>query len=590
MSDGWLPLRRLSDKLGFRFAFLITLALVPLGLISLIQTRDLALVATQRSEAALSGATLRAASAVSRAIEEARGAALSLAPAIPQVASETRACSRLLAAVGAQMPQASLIAYIRLDGVMECSSVGTTFDFSDNAVFAAIRERGEGHFFVNPEGPVSGTAIIGVAQPVPTESGGIAGYVTISIPHHALAVPVSRPAGADTEPIALVTFDAAGQILTSSVGLGAVQAQLPRDRALRALAGPDSLTFTAHATAGEERTYALVPLIPGEIFALGSWQPQPTGLVAELSGGPLVFPLLMLAASVVVAWLGAEMLVLRYVRILRRAITSFASGTRIVGELDFAGAPAELREAADAFEQMTDSILHDEAELEDIIHQKEVLLREVHHRVKNNLQLIASIMNMQIRQARTAETKELMRGLQDRVMSLATIHRELYQTSGLTDVRADELFSDIVRQLLNMSSGPGRQFKVDTDFEDFRVTPDQAVPLALLATEAITNAMKYAGAPHGATPSLRVSLRRKGPDHAVLEVVNSVQDEHLAAAASADPGVSLGSQLLAAFVQQLNGEMLTEVVGHAYTLRATFPLQPLEEGEEGRTHRGVSAL
>ncbi len=54
---------------------------------------------------------------------------------------------------------------------------------------------------------------------------------------------------------------------------------------------------------------------------------------------------------------------------------------------------------------MTETILHDEAEMEDVVHQKEVLLREVHHRVKNNLQLIASIMNMQMRRATSPEVR-----------------------------------------------------------------------------------------------------------------------------------------------------------------------------------------
>ena len=118
------------------------------------------------------------------------------------------------------------------------------------------------------------------------------------------------------------------------------------------------------------------------------------------------------------------------------------------------GAPGELVELADAYGMMVDTILQDEAEMEDMVHQKEVLLREVHHRVKNNLQLIASIMNMQMRQARTLEARDLMKSLHDRVMSLATVHRGLYQTSGLTDVRANELMDDILRQLVRMAAAP----------------------------------------------------------------------------------------------------------------------------------------
>ena len=119
--------------------------------------------------------------------------------------------------------------------------------------------------------------------------------------------------------------------------------------------------------------------------------------------------------------------------------------------------------------------------MEDTIHQKEVLLREVHHRVKNNLQLIASIMSMHLRKARTPETREVIKGLQDRVMSLATIHRELYQTVGVTDVHVDALLGSIARQVCALATGPGRRFETSLSFDSFEMTPDQVVPLSSAA-------------------------------------------------------------------------------------------------------------
>jgi two-component sensor histidine kinase len=220
---------------------------------------------------------------------------------------------------------------------------------------------------------------------------------------------------------------------------------------------------------------------------------------------PFLLAALMWAGSLVVAWIAAEHLVTRHIRRLGRAIRAFASGSPRRGRprhgrrarRDPRGGPGLLR--------MTDTILHDEAELEDTVHQREVLLREVHHRVKNNLQLIASIMNMQMRRARSPETRALMKGLQDRVMSLATVHKELYQTSGLTDVRADELLGDLVRQIVGMASAPGRTFRIDTDLAAIPLAPDQAVPLSLLLTEGLTNAIKYATPAEG-EPSPRISV------------------------------------------------------------------------------------
>lgn len=167
-------------------------------------------------------------------------------------------------------------------------------------------------------------------------------------------------------------------------------------------------------------------------------------------------------------------------------------------------------------------------------------------------------------------------------MSLATIHRELYQTTGLTDVRADELLAHIVRQILNMASGPGRLFDVVHDFDLLHLTPDQAVPLSLLLTEALTNAIKYAGidqdsAGPTAVPRLSISLKRQGDIRAVLSVVNSVATT--APPRSPEEGSGLGSQLIAAFAHQLAAEIQTEVKDGTYRLTVVFDITPLGRAE-----------
>jgi hypothetical protein len=113
---------------------------------------------------------------------------------------------------------------------------------------------------------------------------------------------------------------------------------------------------------------------------------------------PAVFPALMRAVSLVVAFVAAELLVTRHIRDLRAAIMRFAQGHRASTDPDMSLAPGEIRDATEAFVQLTETIRRDEADLEHALLRKEGLLREVHHRVKNNLQLIASIISLQIRE------------------------------------------------------------------------------------------------------------------------------------------------------------------------------------------------
>src|SRR5690606_16129246 len=118
--------------------------------------------------------------------------------------------------------------------------------------------------------------------------------------------------------------------------------------------------------------------------------------------------------------------------------------------------------------------------------------------------------------------KKVLRSVQDRVASMATIYRNLYQAEHLDSVEADRLISDIINQMVSASVPPGSGLKVEASLERLTLLPDQAVPLTLLTTEAFTNALKYAEPDASGAYCLRVSLTRHGAGHALLEVENSI--------------------------------------------------------------------
>ncbi len=584
------PVRRgVKDRLGYRLAFLLAAVLLPLTLISVLKSLEVRDEALARSQAALMGETMRAASGELRLIQQARGVATVLSNAVWQVIPDNAECTALMQRLLLEGPQYSLIAYVPENGISNCNSAGKTFDFDEDPLFnRASREPGTS-FTVKPVGLVSGSSVLVISHPVFDEAGSYRGLVSVSLSHAGLRV--AEDSGLDyKKPLTMLTYDPSGTVLTASRPLDDLSHALPRERALAALVGSRAISFSAESVAGDQRVFSVVPLVPNELYVLGSWPPQGASATSGLLGSaPVLFPVLMWVASLVVAWLAVERLVIRHIRKLSRSLHSFARGNRMVGDIDVRSAPAEIRDLAEAYERMTDTILHDEAELEDMIHQKEVLLREVHHRVKNNLQLIASIMNMQMRRTHSPEAKSIMKGLQDRVMSLATIHRELYQTAGLSDIHSDELLATIVRQITNLADRPDRRFTVRTDFADIRMTPDQAVPLALLMAEAVTNALKYAHGVGSAPAELWVSLTRPSETRAELKVGNSVLTRRVAEAeAEADansavagtrPG-GLGTQLVAAFAMQLGGTVERRESDDVYELVVGFELRPLSEGEE----------
>lgn len=163
-------------------------------------------------------------------------------------------------------------------------------------------------------------------------------------------------------------------------------------------------------------------------------------------------------------------------------------------------------------------------------------------------------------------------------MSLATVHKELYQTSGLTDVRADELLGDLVRQIVGMASAPGRTFRIETDFAPIPLTPDQAVPLSLLLTEGLTNALKYAEPePGAASPGIALRFAPLGARRVELVVANSAAAP---SAASSPEGTGLGGQLVSAFASQLGGQVESRLREGLFTLRVEFALSALQGAEQ----------
>ena len=579
---GWF--KRIADPLSIRFAFVLAVALLPLGVVSLVQTMTLQRAIQQRTEAALLGETLRSASGEIGIIRNAQGVVAALAAALTEL-PQSGACSDLMRKTAMQVPSASLVAYFPKDGLMTCSSNGRIHNFAGNPLFESVIATHAPNFIVNRNGPVSGTSVLGVSHPVFDTQGVYQGYVSVSLPHtglERLLTVVGDDAVGKDAAVVFWTFDREGEVLTASSGLDNVARQLPRSRALTRFIDQPENVFQDTSNAGTLRTYAIVPIVSGQLFLMSSWDKKQAEAAEDAFVWPFLPPITMWIVGLIVAAIASERLVTRHIRTLSRSILQFAKGDRALRQSGLTAAPIELREADDAFQRMTHSITRGEAELEDTIHQKEVLLREVHHRVKNNLQLIASIMNIQMRKAIAPEAKALLKGLQDRVMSLATIHRGLYQTSGLADVRADELFRDIVRQIVNLGSMPDRKFDVDLDVDEIHLTPDQAVPLSLLLTEAMTNAMKYAGTVPGKPVKIKVRLKHEPDGLEVMEVINSLPANAGPRSAEAGAGsmttsTGLGEQLLAAFAQQVGGTLTRDITDHTYKLMVRFKVRSLKE-------------
>jgi len=539
------------DKLGVRVVAMLSIALLPIGLISLYQTRSVVEKAEALTRSAYLGQTVAAAERQSDLIHEGFASARVLGGAILSMEIDLAGCSDLMEGFIRSHPAFALALFVDVNGVSRCNSRGQASDLRSASTFKEMTADPKPLMKSTDKGIVTGQSVMVIAQPI-FQGGNYIGYISLSLPR--ANARFDPDFTGPSKPVDLITINVEGEVLLSMEEPQTAAQRLPAFRDLNSQLYRQFNAFRAVDKTGVPRVYSVTPIVPGVVFAVSVW-PVESGTNDEdlISRSAMAFPLLMWMVSLVVAYFAVHRLVIRHIRLLRQKMRRF--GATYVhqepGLLAHGRAPTELIQIEETFDNMVDRITRDTAELENNLHEKNVLLKEVHHRVKNNLQLIASIINMEVRKSRDTETKGTLRRIQDRVLGLATVHSNLYHTARLANLRADGLLEDILDQVIKSALPRQQTADVEVQVEEVILSPDQAVPLSLLATEAVTNAIKYFGRPEGADkPWIRIALIRTGENSCRFSVANS-KGREVTEIGAAPTGSGLGRQLIEAFASQL---------------------------------------
>lgn len=133
-----------------------------------------------------------------------------------------------------------------------------------------------------------------------------------------------------------------------------------------------------------------------------------------------------------------------------------------------------------------------ENQMRESLREKEVLLKEVHHRVKNNLQIISSILNLQSSYVKDENTLEILRESQNRIKSMSFIHESLYQTKDFSSINFGEYIENLSKNLVLSYHIFDNFIETSYELEEVELNLDQAIPCGLIINELITNSLKYA--------------------------------------------------------------------------------------------------
>jgi two-component sensor histidine kinase len=281
-----------------------------------------------------------------------------------------------------------------------------------------------------------------------------------------------------------------------------------------------------------------------------------------LSG--ILLPLLAFLTALIAVLVITERVVVRWLHYLQRIADIYAKGRFTVRPLQAGRAPPEIRELAHSLDLMADAIVARDAQAAASLAEKDALMREIHHRVRNNLQVVASLLSMQQRALTDPVARDAIFDTRQRINALALIYRALYQGADLKRVDIRLFLADLIAQLVVEHQEHGEVIATELEADELIIDPDKLAPLALFAVEAITNAQKHALAKRGGLLRVRFTVTGDDAELAIVDEGSGATPE------LAKAGV--GRQLMSAFARQLRGRM--EVVANhsgGVTARLVFP-------------------
>lgn len=454
------PLTRFSRSTGVKMFLILTLALLPLGILALIASLQAIRTADMEKEALLRVAVTQSARKLTSDLQSDR-TALSLAINTLEDAGatgkpiDTDICRRLAIFLTAQDPD------------------GTTFYIYDR----------------------SGKRICGSSQ---REPAGIASAdrfddaPAVLLPTARHLVARMKSARGSLVGLAYYSRDYLEAVADPATALQNRQLTLQQGTQVLVISRP-SVKIAGQSSSLSSR------LDPPDIFLTMSVRDPPATLARLLS---LFLPLVMWFAAAAIGWFVVNRLLIRPLVLLQRSVAEYEPG-QVLQPLHRIRTPAqEIVTLGETFREISEDVATHEAEMAEGLDMQRKLTREVHHRVKNNLQIIASLINLHARSAHDPEAVEAYASIQRRVDALSVVHRnhfaELEENRGV-GVRA--LISELSASLRGSAPAAARRFGIQIDSDNLHISQDVAVPVAFLITELVELVMKMA--PQG---QMRISV------------------------------------------------------------------------------------
>ncbi|GEN62014.1 sensor histidine kinase [Acetobacter oeni] len=291
----------------------------------------------------------------------------------------------------------------------------------------------------------------------------------------------------------------------------------------------------------------------GTVVVEAARLPQETRTMWML-GVWIALVLALLLAGLAGVMIAGHRLVIHPLRRLTEAVQEWERAGAFDASVSLS-APQEYRKLAWAFGTATRRLARREQELQKAVNHQKILLGEIHHRVKNNLQIVASLLSLQGSRIRDDDVRQEFMLARDRVRTLETLHRHLYVEGELESLNMNSFLDELSAQLLTAAGQDVRsRIVMHVDAGGIVMAPDQATSIALIVSEVVSNALKFAfpGDRHG---TISISMSRTGN---LITLI--IADDGIGLSTSADNGdrEGIGLQLIRGFARQISASLRVE--------------------------------
>lgn len=526
-----------------RMALLLGLAMLPAGAIAM-QVGVNAVSARQAAyEESLGRRALQSVSVEKGVIDEVREMmrVLATTPSLSQIRAGD--CRQWLGEVVARYPYVASISVSDNAGIVRCSfphaepgMAAPRTDLRDTAMARDAFTMG----YVE-RGAITHQPVLGALEPI-HDGNRRFGFVGASITVAQLNELLDRSRELDGAHAAIV--DASGRVIAQSTQAPGREVGLPQANQIRNQIGPDPAFVRVEGGAA-----VIMPLHAPDIYIVMSW---PSDQPAWRRWGQLIFslaaPLLIWMLAVAAGWFAIEVFVARPLSNVEAAARNLARGGDDQPDPpSLRNAPEEIRSLRRTLAALAKTLRGREQRLVEALAEERALLREVHHRVKNNLQMVASLLNIQARNARDESEAWGLARAHDRVQLLALVHQRIYASGEVRELRVDDLAAEIARQLVQSRGAQSRDVNLVLRLEPARATVDRAVPLSFLIGEGVSAALDLL-ADAGAVD---LTLYLQQDDDGFVRLAVDADAQIITNAAAQSPG----SRLIEAFARQLGASL-----------------------------------